>query len=118
MSENEEVQCNGVCEGCACHGEEHEEVEFDGKVTLVDEDGNEVEFQVMDAVLLDENEYIIVAPMETLTEESDIEVVILKVEVEEGEECYVTVTDEAEFEKVFNEFKEQHKDELNFKEEE
>ena len=113
---NEEVDCNGVCEGCACHGGNHEEVEFDGKVTLIDEDGNEVEFEVLDAVLLEENEYIIVAPSESLTEEADIEVVVLKVENVDGEESYVTVTDEAEFEKVFEEFKKQNEEELNFEE--
>lgn len=113
---NEEVECNGVCEGCACHGGENEEPEFDGKVTLIDEDGNEVEFEVLDAVLLDENEYIIVAPSESLTEEADIEVVVLKVENVDGEESYVTVTEEAEFEKVFEEFKKQNEDELNFEE--
>ncbi len=113
---SEEVECNGVCEGCACHGGSHEEPEFDGKVTLVDEDGNEVEFEVLDAVLLEENEYIIVAPSESLTEEADIEVVVLKVETVDGEESYVTVTEEAEFEKVFEEFKKQNEEELNFKE--
>ena len=114
---NEELNCNGVCQGCACHGESHEEPEFDGKVTLIDEEGNEVEFEVLDAVLLEENEYIIVAPSESLSEEADIEVVVLKVEVVDGEESYVTVTDEAEFEKVFEEFKSQNEEELNFTEE-
>ncbi|MEG0073136.1 MAG: DUF1292 domain-containing protein [Clostridia bacterium] len=117
MSENE-VECNGVCNGCPCHGEHtQEEPEFDGKVTLVDEDGNEVDFEVIDAVLLEENEYIIVAPAESITEDADIEVVVLKVDNVDGEESYVTVTDDEEFDKVFKAFQKQNEDELNFSEE-
>lgn len=112
---SEDVHCNGTCDGCsACGGEEPE---FDGKVTLIDEEGNEVEFEVLDAVLLNDNEYIIVAPSESLTEEADIEVVVLKVETEGDEESYVTVTDEKEFEEVFEEFKKQNAEDLNFEEE-
>ncbi len=117
-NENNELGCTGNC--ASCHGHdmaEEEMMEFDGKITLVDEEGNEVEFDVLDAVLLNDNEYIIVAPSEDVeNDEKEIEVVILKVEVEGDDESYVTVTDETEFEAVFEEFKKQNEENLEIEE--
>lgn len=118
MEENKEINCTGNCNGCPCHGDSNEEMmEFDGKITLVDEEGNEVDFDVLDAVLLNENEYIIVAPSEDVAnDEKEIEVVILKVEIEGEDESYVTVTDEKEFDAVFEEFKKQNAEDLDIEE--
>ena len=112
----EEVTCTGNCACCHAHDaemSEEEMMEFDGKITLVDEEGKEVNFDVIDAVLLNDNEYIIVAPSENVKDdEKEIEVVILKVEIEGDDESYVTVTDEKEFETVFEQFKKQNEENL------
>lgn len=115
--EGEPEGCTGNCCSCHLHDQEMDEeemLEFDGKITLVDEEGNEVNFDVIDAVLLNDNEYIVVAPSENVEDdEKEIEVVILKVEIEGDDESYVTVTDEEEFEAVFEQFKAQNEENLD-----
>ena len=99
--------------------EKYEGEDLDNIVILNDEDGNEVQFEFLDLVELDQEEYIVLLP----TEEEDSEegeVVILKVEDtdSEDEESYVSVDDEEVLNKVFEKFKEKFKDEFNFTEEE
>lgn len=86
--------------------------ERDDIVVLVDEDGEEEEFEYIDSIELKGNEYIILSPLnQDKEEEEDIydfseEIVILKVETnEDGEESYVTIEDENEQDEVFEEFK-------------
>ena len=85
-------------------------------IVLNDEDGNEVEFEFLDLVELDDEEYVVLLPVVQEDEEDEGEVVILKVEDSENEEeeSYVSVEDEATLEKVFEMFKEKFKDEFNF----
>ena len=95
------------------------EEELDNVIVLNDEEGNEVNFEFLDLVELDNEEYVVLLP----TDEADAtegEVVILKVEDTESdeEESYVSVDDEEILNKVFEKFKEKFKDEFNFVEEE
>ena len=69
-------------------------------VTLIDEDGNEVEFQHIDTVEVDGQTYMAFIPAELAVDE-EAEVVILKVVEEDGEEILATVEDEAEADKIF-----------------
>ena len=85
------------------------EEERDDIVTLVDENGEEVEFELIDTVEMNGNEYVVLAPLEEdeydETDEDDEEVIILKVEHnEDGEDSYVTVEDNDELDAVFEEF--------------
>ncbi len=74
-------------------------------ITLTDEDGREIEFEVIGEAELDGITYYAMMPTENANiEEGIIEYVLLKREVEEGEDVFVTVDDEAEFEKVANYF--------------
>ena len=104
-----ELGCGSSCETCGCcsHGHDHdEEMEFemeDSILTFTDEEGNDVEFQILDALTVDEKQYLVVMPAEEDTE--DVGVVILEIKEEDGEEVYDTVIDDAEAEKVFEEFK-------------
>ena len=90
---------------------------FDGEhrniVVLNDENGNEVEFEFLDLIELDGEEYVILLPT---GEEDAGEVVILK--IEEGrndkEESYASVDDPDTLMKVFEIFKEKFKDDFNF----
>lgn len=94
------------------------EEELDNIIVLNDEEGNEVRFEFLDLVELDEEEYVVLLPItENEDAEEDGEVVILKLEDTEGdseEESYVGVEDEEILNKVFNIFKEKFKDEFDF----
>ena len=89
--------------------------ELDNIIVLNDEDGNEVQFEFLDLIEYEGEEYVVLLPMEESEEESG-EVVILKVEDTESEEeeSYVSVDDEETLNKVFEIFKEKFKDEFNF----
>jgi len=93
------------------------EEELDNVVILNDEDGNEVKFEFLDLVELDDEEYVVLLPILEDGEEDEGEVVILKLEdtdEETEEESYVGVEDEEILNKVFEIFKEKFKDDFNF----
>ena len=97
--------------------ENFEEEELDNIVILNDEDGNEVKFEFLDLVELDEEEYVVLLPITEEGEEEEGEVVILKVEDNddnEEEESYVSIDDEDTLNKVFEIFKEKFKDDFDF----
>ena len=94
-----------------------ENEELDNIIVLNDEEGNEVKFEFLDLVELDEEEYVVLLPVSEEGEEDEGEVVILKLEDTEEdseEESYVGVEDEEILNKVFAIFKEKYKDEFNF----
>lgn len=91
------------------------EEELDNIIVLNDENGEEVQFEFLDFIELDGEEYVVLLPVEE-DEEAEGEVVILKVEDTESEEeeSYVSVDDEETLNKVFSIFKDKFKDEFNF----
>ena len=94
-----------------------ENEELDNIIILNDEEGNEVKFEFLDLVELDEEEYVVLLPVSEEGEEDEGEVVILKLEdtdEDSEEESYVGVEDEEILNKVFAIFKEKYKDEFNF----
>ena len=93
--------------------ENFENEELDNIVSLNDENGNEVKFEFLDLVELENEQYVVLLPVLEEGEEDDGEVVILKVE-DSDEESYVSVDDEDTLMKVFNIFKEKFKDEFDF----
>ncbi len=81
-------------------------------VTLTDDDGNDVELEYVDALEYNGTTYMAFFPvMEEDSEEEENEeeygLVILKSQMENGEEFLVTVDDEEEIEKVYDLFMEQ-----------
>lgn len=92
--------------------------ELDNIITLNDEEGKEVQFEFLDLIEYNSEEYVILLPLDE-TEEAG-EVVILKVEQTENEdeESYIGVEDEEELNAVFAIFKDKFKDEFNFIDEE
>lgn len=94
--------------------EEKNNEELDNIIVLNDEEGNEAEFEFLDLIEFEGEEYVVLLPVE----ESDDagEVVILKLEdtESEDEESYVSVDDEEVLNKVFEIFKEKFKDDFNF----
>ena len=81
-------------------------------VTLTDDEGNDVELEYVDALEFNGTTYMAFFPvMEEDSEEKENEeeygLVILKSQMENGEEFLVTVDDEEEIEKVYDLFMEQ-----------
>lgn len=83
----------------------------DNLVTLLDEDGNEVQFEFLDLEQYQEKEYVILLP----AGDTDGEVVILQVEEPDDEnETYTGVDDPDVLEAVFARFKAKFSDEFDF----
>lgn len=81
--------------------DEHEHLSEDEVITLVDEDGKEHQFALLDVIEVDENEYAILIPAEDSDAEEADEAVILRMEEDdEGNEVLVDIDDESEFERV------------------
>ena len=80
-------------------------------ITLEDEEGNEVEFEFLDIVEYEGEEYIVLIEND---EDAD-EVVILKINpVDEETEEYVSIEDEDLLDKLFDIFKKKYEGEINF----
>ena len=79
-------------------------------LTLTDENGEEMQFEYMDCIEYEGSEYLVLSPLE-----EPGQIVILKIEpVDEENENYVAVMDEAFLDAVFDIFKERYKDVLQF----
>lgn len=91
--------------------------EIDNIIVLNDENGNEVQFEFLDLIEYESEEYVVLLPVDE--EEAEGEVVILKLEdtENEDEESYVSVDDENVLTAVFEIFKDKFKDEFNFTDE-
>ena len=98
---------------------DYEDEELNNIIILSDENGEDVEFEFLDLIEYDSEEYIVLLPVAEEDEEEDGQVVILKVESTENEdeESYVSVDDEEVLNEVFQIFKEKFKDEFNFTDE-
>ncbi len=97
--------------------ENFEGEDLDNIVILNDEEGNEVKFEFLDVVELDDEEYVVLLPVTEAGEEEEGEVVILKIEDTDDsseEESYVSVEDEDTLNRVFEIFKERFKDDFDF----
>ena len=78
-------------------------------LTLTDENGQDVDFEYLDCVEYQGTEYLVLMP------EGEDEIVIMEVEpVDEENENYLAVEDEAVLDAVYAIFKEKFKDVLTF----
>ena len=83
----------------------------DALITLVDDEGNEVEFEFLDVVEYEGEEYIVLIEND---EDAD-EVVILKINpIDDNTEEYVSIDDEGLLQKLFDMFKKKYEGEINF----
>lgn len=89
-----------------------EEMENEGAlITLTDDEGNEVEFEFLDVIEYDGDEYIVLIEND---EDAD-EVVILKINaLDEETEEYVSIDDEELLQAVFEKFKSQYTGDITF----
>ena len=80
-------------------------------ITLTDDNGVETTFEYLDCIEYKGKEYLVMIP----AEEDANEIVILEIEpVDEENENYLAVEDEAILEAVYNIFKERYQEVLNF----
>lgn len=84
--------------------------EMEGVMTLMDEDGNETEYEFVDSIVFENAEYVVLLPVEDV----DCEAVILAVETDGDVENYVAVEDEDILNSVYEIFKERFADQLDF----
>ncbi|MCC8047245.1 MAG: DUF1292 domain-containing protein [Clostridiales bacterium] len=94
---------------------------LDNIVTLTDENGNDVQFEFLDLLEFEGEEYLILLPVDDESDDGGSEVVILRVsEVGEdnpdGIESYESVDDPQTLAAVYEVFKEKFKDEFYFAE--
>ena len=88
--------------------QEQEESEI---LTLTDENGNDVNFEYLDCMEYQGKEYLVLMP----ADEAETQIVILEVEpVDDENENYLAVEDEAVLDAVYDLFKEKYKDVLTF----
>ena len=80
-------------------------------LTLTDENGEEMAFEYLDCIEYEGTEYLVLMP----ADDDSNEIVILAIEpVDEENENYLAVEDEAILEAVYGIFKERYKDILQF----
>ncbi len=79
------------------------EEEFE-TIMLTDENGDEVEFAVIDALELDGNSYILVLEAEFIDDEEASAMILKKTEEEGDEVSYELIEDDEEFDKVAEAF--------------
>ena len=80
-------------------------------LTLTDENGNDVDFEYLDSIDYEGKEYLVLMP----AQEDSNEIVILEVQpVDEENENYLSVSDEAVLDAVYEIFKDRYKDVLTF----
>ena len=80
-------------------------------LTLTDENGEDMRFEYLDCIEYEGTEYLVLMP----ADDDSNEIVILAIEpVDEENENYLAVTDEAVLEAVYGIFKEKFQDVLEF----
>ena len=77
-------------------------------IILVDENGEEQEFELLDTVEYEGERYVV------LIQDEEDSVVILKVESEEDEELSLVTCEDDVIEEVYHIFKEQNTDNIDF----
>ena len=80
-------------------------------LTLTDENGEDIDFEYLDCLTYQDKEYLVLMP----ADEAETQIVILEVEpVDDENENYLAVEDEAILDAVYGMFKEKYKDILTF----
>ena len=77
---------------------------------LTDEDGNEIKFEFLDLIEFEDENYVVLYPLE----DDEEQVVILKIQETEGEQDEYVSVDEKTLKTVYEIFKEKFKDVYDF----
>lgn len=73
----------------------------DDYITITDEDGQEYELEVLSTLEHKDAQYLAVCPAEEPDGNTELEISILKVEEEDGEEILCAIEDDEELEEVY-----------------
>ena len=84
--------------------------EMDNIIVMTDAEGNDIEYEFLDVVYYQEQEYVILLPVA----DDDGLVVIFRVEGTGDDEVYIGVEDEDEAEAVYQIFRAQAADDFDF----
>ena len=85
----------------------------DGKIIpFVDENGNKVNFEMIDAFKMEGSEYVALLPADD--DDYDTEVFIMRIEKEGDDDVLVYIEDEEELDDAFEMFKDRMGDEYDF----
>ena len=80
-------------------------MDFDGVVELVDEDGQEIAFEHLMTLEHEGRAYICLVPVEPMDDVEEDELIIMRIETdEEGNDFYSTIDDEDELDAVFEKY--------------
>ncbi len=91
-----------------------EETEFDDdKVILEDEEGNVLEFQFLELVMVDDVPYAVLMPVDDPDGELGV-VIVEVVDLGKDSEHYDAVTDDALNERIFEQFRKEFADKYDF----
>lgn len=74
-----------------------EQEQLESTIILIDEEGNEVTFEIIDVIEFEGKHYAILLPEEEMEEESAL---VFKVEEEDGEDVLREIEDDEEWERV------------------
>ena len=89
-------------------------------ITLMDEDDNEIQFEIIDAIELEDDErYMAMVPVPETPQdmlEHSGDLVIFKVIVDGEDECFEEITDDEEFQRVSAIFVDRLSEEYEFEE--
>ena len=81
--------------------------EEESQITLTGEDGEEITFDYLDCLTYQDTEYLVLMPTDT----EETQIVILEIQpVDEENETYLPVEDEAVLDAVYGLFKEKYND--------
>ena len=80
--------------------------ELDNVLQLIDEDGQEQDFEVLDLVELNDEEYMLLTPVveEEYGEDDEVPVLIVRLIPGEEEDELEAITDQKLMEEIFNKF--------------
>lgn len=82
---------------------EDEEMD-DGIITLTDDEGNDVDFEEIAGIEIDDRFYLILVPVELPEGMGEDEALVFEVSGEEGDESFEMVVDDAILDAVFAEY--------------
>ncbi len=92
------------------NGMNEEEEEQENYITLTDDNGEDISFEVIDTVDLEGHTYAVLLPFD----DEDDGVVILEVILSEDGDEFVSVDDDELLEKIYGLFKDNYKGDLEF----
>jgi len=81
-------------------------------IPFIDENGNKVEFEMIDAFKMEDNEYV--ALLDANDTNDDTEVYIMRIEKDGDEDVLVYIEDDDELDSAFETFKDRMGDEYDF----